>query len=807
MNSKRGLEGDGLCELFYNLLWTKETVYEDAFTCFLPDTVVFKNGNIIAWYFSDEKGNILRKKEANLEIENVRQVFYRKRSKYDVIALYLTETAEESAKYSGEMAIEYLTEDTFEKLLKDHRKLQRGILQRFIDPLGGKNALIQVIWTPNMCFFSRRVNKHLMNDTSVNVYKRVITFDGPDIWSDNAPVRGFDFPTKIRTLIENMIIHILKVSFDRFKVSKLVAFLKICEDRKVWFLWSSSVRLYKRQEEKDQDVEPEIKIDQNFKIPHVIEENLDRFRDLGREFGKMEKQLFKCPRCEVLTHVERLVSIEYRLLIQINSLGMNKEEHAEDPFTKTSSKIRFSAQSLKKQPEIAEEAQLRHKAADIPLIIRRLHPKLKLQEFIKYKNSIEFLSKRAPICFDCYYIVVGSSKCSGNMLRSAEKVEEHFKGTGFMHHDALVNQKDILKTMQKQMAGIAEKKPQRERIKKLRSEVFANNADFQKRQTMVPGRSSSTARMPSITNPPSRSASQGRLMKTSSAGFSDGRATARDYSTQVSFHPREGTSEEPIRKHRSVVSIGGRRTSLAPEISEMQDERSQRKGTDDLTWEEDISNTHVQWTKQALLKKLLINYQTQGNIFMENQASKARKDRGYQILREASDPKWKMIKKDIEQLVEPDTLKLPETKKVDLFSKLFEKKQLGNLDEVDPIDENDHFDDQKNEKKLGFAADGLGQQNNDDWDTEAVRILRSLGDVNQKEKKTLKKSSKKNIFDKVAVEKEEGKVLEYEIKPGIKEDGSQIRSFELGKFVTSESESVQKDKLNLTKENVAVQGE
>jgi len=71
-----------------------------------------------------------------------------------------------------------------------------GILQKFIHPYGEHNGkiinnandkleLIQAIWSPRLCVFTKRVNLRRLNETHFDVYERALTFDGPTFYSKN----------------------------------------------------------------------------------------------------------------------------------------------------------------------------------------------------------------------------------------------------------------------------------------------------------------------------------------------------------------------------------------------------------------------------------------------------------------------------------------------------------------------------------------------------------------------------------------------------------------------------------------------
>jgi len=58
-----------------------------------------------------------------------------------------------------------------------------GVLQKFIEPSYPKNTMYRAIWSESTCLFSKKTNVHLLNDTTINIMKRAITFEGPELFS------------------------------------------------------------------------------------------------------------------------------------------------------------------------------------------------------------------------------------------------------------------------------------------------------------------------------------------------------------------------------------------------------------------------------------------------------------------------------------------------------------------------------------------------------------------------------------------------------------------------------------------------
>lgn len=67
------LAGDGICDEFYYLLWSKQPAGVRCPAIFLPDTVVYKCGQPCAWYFTSTA--LLRKNKCNLTSARIKEGF------------------------------------------------------------------------------------------------------------------------------------------------------------------------------------------------------------------------------------------------------------------------------------------------------------------------------------------------------------------------------------------------------------------------------------------------------------------------------------------------------------------------------------------------------------------------------------------------------------------------------------------------------------------------------------------------------------------------------------------------------------
>ena len=113
MSQPNNLHSDGITFAFFDLLWSKSSSNENEQRTSpilrLPDTVLFLFGLPHQWYFTSKNGGphrdkttILRKRRANLTLENIEDVFLTKASSRggigdDEVVAYFISSAPEKA--------------------------------------------------------------------------------------------------------------------------------------------------------------------------------------------------------------------------------------------------------------------------------------------------------------------------------------------------------------------------------------------------------------------------------------------------------------------------------------------------------------------------------------------------------------------------------------------------------------------------------------------------------------------------------------------------------------------------------------
>ena len=81
------LTGYDLTEaIFHSLCSQKSSHDNESLSLFLPDTVIFRNGKPLVWYYSDSNGTLKQTKITELGINNILNRFLENKPACDVVA-------------------------------------------------------------------------------------------------------------------------------------------------------------------------------------------------------------------------------------------------------------------------------------------------------------------------------------------------------------------------------------------------------------------------------------------------------------------------------------------------------------------------------------------------------------------------------------------------------------------------------------------------------------------------------------------------------------------------------------------------
>ena len=135
------------------------------------------------------------------------------------------------------MCIRYFDSKGLHDFLFSEEKLDDGCLQKFIQPKGAYNTMIQAAWSPQMCLLERRVNVNPLRNGRIPLLQRTATYDGDEHLSQITPVRGTLLADRIQQLCLAMVNHIKVTSQNRQTISRMLLNFKCDADDNIWFLW------------------------------------------------------------------------------------------------------------------------------------------------------------------------------------------------------------------------------------------------------------------------------------------------------------------------------------------------------------------------------------------------------------------------------------------------------------------------------------------------------------------------------------------------------------------------------------------
>ncbi|OMJ65161.1 hypothetical protein SteCoe_38998 [Stentor coeruleus] len=175
-------------------------------------------------------------------------------SKSNIVAsyIYITKNGRE---------IEYFELEEFKHFLYNRHKTQDGILQKFIDSKGRRNSAIQMVWTPHICIFEMRENQNDLYDQRLNLYERVITYEGDQHQSQIKPFKSMELRSFMQEVGEALVEHFSIISEGQSKPTRKVLVFKKDPLNRPWLLLCTSIRC--------SSVSP-INISCNTKFPSVI---------------------------------------------------------------------------------------------------------------------------------------------------------------------------------------------------------------------------------------------------------------------------------------------------------------------------------------------------------------------------------------------------------------------------------------------------------------------------------------------------------------------------------------------------------
>lgn len=116
----KSLTEDGISDELFQLIWSKDQLGGSP-NINIPDTILYKFGQPIQWYFTSKSGRIKKKNKQNLVSAKIEETFNKHVLGYDVLAYFISFPSEQDnplhATQNSAPTIEYLDREALNNFL------------------------------------------------------------------------------------------------------------------------------------------------------------------------------------------------------------------------------------------------------------------------------------------------------------------------------------------------------------------------------------------------------------------------------------------------------------------------------------------------------------------------------------------------------------------------------------------------------------------------------------------------------------------------------------------------------------------
>lgn len=162
-----------------------------------------------------------------------------------------------ASKAKDEIEVEFLKKDDFKFWLEKKKKPFKGILQKFVEPRGGRNHLIKVCWTPNFAMLERRTNNHVLDkrelegrvsgikevNPELETYKRVVTYEGLEHYSVQESVLSVTQASDLHRACNSIAEHVRSVTNQCTKILKMNLYFKVDILERLYLVMATDIQI------------------------------------------------------------------------------------------------------------------------------------------------------------------------------------------------------------------------------------------------------------------------------------------------------------------------------------------------------------------------------------------------------------------------------------------------------------------------------------------------------------------------------------------------------------------------------------
>ncbi|RYG65071.1 hypothetical protein EON64_12705, partial [archaeon] len=447
---------DGISDDLYKLLWARDELNYGPHIN-IPDTIIYKYGQPVTWYFTSVNGRIKRKNKQNLLSAKIEEAFNKHILGYDVVAYFITMASEHERSVNDSSTptiIEYFDRVGLNNFLYNHKKGVNGILQRFIEPKSTHNELIRAIWSPKLCLLERAENIHQLHDQRYGLYERCVVYEGPDYYFTSAPLRGPVLSGQLQKLCESIVHHISEVTYGQKLITRMVLSFKVDSRDKIWLLYSTSIRSDDMLEHKHSTTERHLlNIDSVVSLPNTV--TLNPKKTYNPITAKMR---VNCLSCNQETLDELRYAITYKTIIKhhdhvlhllrsttgttaasLNMTGMTNQSSKgaimipwppDQEIITAAGGVGFGCLNQDDDDKHSKEKGKTHhhhvkykhiKDLTVPPMVAIMHPKLNNETYTRCKTDPLFQNKTVHVCEACYLVY---AEFNSMLLRMGENLKK-----------------------------------------------------------------------------------------------------------------------------------------------------------------------------------------------------------------------------------------------------------------------------------------------------------------------------------------------------------------------------------------------
>lgn len=391
----------------------------------IPDTVIYKSGIPISWYYQENDKLIKKTNYKDISIKDIISKCISNKDKNevtDIIGMYLSEEKKDFeyainpfnnekklVKTSQKVSVEYCLEDSINYYLKLKKKTN-NLFQAFHYTGTKSHNLYEVYWNNHSVVVSKYKNLHYMSDKSKSEEEKLFTVeDNASHFVSSNNMTNSRICQKFRIIcndIKNMIdcVYFYRDQTERYKefkfdkrnevIKSFKFYAKIDNEFNVYILFFSNANFFNNSK-----IFNDSKLIVSFCLPtQQVKYKVDKKEAL--EFGLTNNVELKnrvlCKGCEAYVNSNCIHKIPYSIIIKNHDLKLRD---------KTSSKNQLpKINTLSSKNSIFES--LENEDIDtygvIPHLITKLEKGIKISLYLKIKNYPDFLSTIQEVCTDCY---------------------------------------------------------------------------------------------------------------------------------------------------------------------------------------------------------------------------------------------------------------------------------------------------------------------------------------------------------------------------------------------------------------------